>query len=235
MKKFICFSFLILALLPSCKTLPPEEFVPGEKAEVVIVNPTSDEYPESTKLWEELIQSHSPGAGVISFAHDAKKDEVLSAVEKLRGEQNIFIFQGHGGKGKGSLNGDDLDWNDVITTLVNKQNPFVLIIDSCFSGSASSSFVSLTRNFPSDALLITSSGEDEQSYSVLRSPESSTSWLQRSLLLSGKIPSVIESLDGEYSQHPEVWFHDGTNFTTNRVELEEVTEFKVNEKNRKFI
>ena len=235
MRKFACFSFLILALLSSCKTTPPEEFVPGEKAEVVIVNPTSDEYPESTKLWEELVQSFSPGAGVISFAHDAKKDEILSAVEELNGDKNIFIFQGHGGKGKGQVNGQDIVWDDVITTLVNKQNPFVLIIDSCFSGSASSSFVSLTQDFPSDALLITSSGEDEQSYSVLRSPEASTSWLQRSLLLSGKIPSVIKSLDGEYTQHPEVWFHDGEDLSTTQVELEEVSDFRVNEKNRKFI
>ena len=153
--------------------------------------------------------------------------DVIAALNSLDGDRLIFIYHGHGGDGYAWLQaGQEIPWHDVISLLKEKDRPFGMIIDCCYSGTAAEAFRSQMNGFKEDALLLTSAASDEKSYGLVIKPENSASWLLRSLLLFDTVPSVISTSNEE--QHPQLWQYDAETESVNNIALPSPGERKIN-------
>lgn len=198
-----------------------------ERTAVLIVNPTSDQYPYSIELWSEYILGKYPDAEISTLSGSMLSADVLTALDSLDGDKLVFIYHGHGGDGYAWLqSGQKLPWHDVISLLKEKDRPFGMIIDCCYSGTAAEMFRSQMNGFREDALLLTSAASDEKSYGLVIKPENSASWLLRSLLLFDTVPSVISTSKEE--QHPQLWRYDAETETISNIALPSPGESKIN-------
>lgn len=192
------------------------------QVDVLVVNPTSNQYPESIDLWSRFVLDRHPDASITALSGDVDRHEVVDALSLMDGERNILVYQGHGGDGYVWLGGGGaLSYFDIIGNLAAKGRPFTAVIDACYSGTAKDALERFEGALTADAMLITSSGRDEQSYGMVKgdSMQGSASWLLRSLLLFGGIPSELSGYGNV--QHPEVWTFDAETRDMAEVELEE--------------
>lgn len=215
---FICIS------LSGCQSV---SLSAEERTAVLIVNPTSDKYPYSVRFWSEYILGKYPDAEISALSGSMLSADVLTALDSFDDDKLIFIYHGHGGEGYAWLqSGQKLPWHDVISRLEEKDRPFGMIIDCCYSGTAAEAFRSQMNGFREDALLLTSAAADEKSYGLVIKPENSASWLLRSLLLFDTVPSVISTSNEE--QHPQLWRYDAETGTVSNIALPSPGERKIN-------
>lgn len=215
---------IAILLLSGCSTAPgimDMQNAEGERTTVLIVNPISDQYPESVRLWSEYVLSKNPDADIKAVTGDMTKEEVIEAVMETEGDRIVLIYHGHGGDGYAWLkSGEELPYPEILSLLVSKDVPFLLLVDACYSGSAAEGFKEIIEGYPHDAVLITSSSSEERSYgSIKGNPDGSASWIQRSLLLFNEIPSEVGT--EEERQHPEVWIYEPETEMTEKMELPE--------------
>ena len=214
--------FLMTALLCGCQSTSHGSDMGGQ-VDVLIVNPISDQYPESVMLWSEFILDRFPEASITALSGQITPDELIDALSLMNGEgRNIFIYHGHGGNSYAWLGqGRKLAYSDIIGNLAAKGKPFIAVIDACYSGTAKDALEDAGSSLVADAMLITSSGRNEQSYGMVKEDnmQGSSSWLLRSLLLFGDIPSELSGY--ENVQHPEVWTFDAKTRNMTKIELEE--------------
>lgn len=213
--------FLMTALLCGCQSTSHGSGM-SSQVDVLIVNPISDQYPESVGLWSELILDRYPDASITAISGDVDQKGLVDALSLMNGERNIFIYHGHGGDGYAWLGqGRRLAYSDIMGNLAAKGRPFTAVIDACYSGTAKEALEDAGDGLVADAVLITSSGRDEKSYGMVKedSMQGSASWLLRSLLLFGDIPSELSGY--ENVQHPEVWAFDAETRDMTEIELEE--------------
>ena len=219
--RWIPLVLLIAVVLAGCQNTSaviPEEDI---RTSVLIVNPISDQYPESVRLWSEYVMSKDPDANIRALTGDMTKEDVIEAVMETGGDRIVLIYHGHGGDGYAWLkSGEELPYPEILSLLVSKDVPFLLLVDACYSGSAAEGFKEMIGGYPHDAVLITSSSAEERSYgSIKGNPDGSASWIQRSLLLFDEIPSEIGT--EEERQHPEVWIYELETGVTEKMELPE--------------
>lgn len=216
--------FIALFLFTGCSTVSENMDAPhieGAKTAVLIVNPISDQYPESVRLWSEYVLSKNPDANIRAVTGDMTKEDVIETVMETEGDRIVLIYHGHGGDGYAWLkSGEDLPYSELLFLLVSKDVPFLLLVDACYSGSATEGFKEMIKCYPHAAVLVTSSSAEERSYgSIKGNPDGSASWIQRSLLLFDEIPSEVGT--EEERQHPEVWIHEPETGVTRKMELPE--------------
>lgn len=208
---------LAMILMTSCSTTAHETGVsedPGHlphdaDVAVLIVNTTSDQYPESVELWSRYLASKPRSFDIRSIKGGTDAERVLSDIGGLDGDAVLFIYHGHGGEGFMYLGeGERLGYREVLEALSSKGVPYAIVVDACMSGSAEEAFREAAEVSDVPSLLVASCQADELSWNTLpERPGVPVSYMLRSLLLFDLIPSRIEGT--ESIQHPMVLASDG--------------------------
>lgn len=206
-----------MMLMTSCSTTTREVDMSGNPqplandadVAVLIVNTTSDQYPESVELWSRYLASKPGSFGIRSIKGGTDAEHVLSDIDGLEGDAVLFIYHGHGGEGFMYLGGGErLGYREVLEALSSKGVPYALVVDACMSGSAEEAFREAAEASRVPSLLVASCQADELSWNTLpERPGVPVSYMLRSLLLFDLIPSRIEGT--ESIQHPMVLESDG--------------------------
>lgn len=173
-------------------------------ADVLIISSTDNPSPLSIPLWQETLTDLFSSASFTFTEEECNSKEAGESVLSLNAGKNIILCSGHGKEGSMSLgNGKHLQYDDLFRLISDTGKDYLIIIDSCHSGSA---YKALSENITpghGDITLLASCREDEKSYSTPRK-DASVSLLARIFALTGETSAMLNA--GSYEQHPCLWW-----------------------------
>lgn len=173
-------------------------------ADVLIISSTDNPSPLSIPLWKKTLADLFSSASFTFTGEDCNSKEAGESVLSLNAGKNIILCSGHGKEGSMSLeNGKRLQYDDLFRLISGSGKDYLVIIDTCHSGSA---YKALCENIipgHGDITLLASCREDEKSYSTPRK-DVSVSLLARTFALTGGTSAMLKA--GPYEQHPCLWW-----------------------------
>lgn len=165
-------------------------------------------------LWSNYLKEKIPGSDIQSICGRFTAKGVLKRVSRMKGDNLLFLFAGHGDRNVMKISRDEtLAYENLFTALKARRKPLIVIISACYSGSAEESFKKVMAGYPHNAVLVTSCGEHQYSYR-----DSGIPWILISLLAYDSIPEEL-CLDGVNCQCPIITRYDARSGVFSRMKL----------------